>query len=90
MATLYCYIPQLPQAGSYTIEANADESAFRYRWSELVDDESFVEHGAWFPTRAAALRDAAANWDDAGSGGRLAATLRAAATRAEKKETATA
>lgn len=73
-----------PADGAYSIEPDDAGEQFRYVWSETVKGEGYTEAGHWKPSLAAALRDAADNWEDAGSGGRLAATLRAAATRAER------
>lgn len=89
MATLtppqYAYLPTDLTLGFYSIEQDAAGERFRYVWTDEVDATP-AEHGRWFESLSKALRDAADNWDESGSGGRLSATLRAAATRAEKKE----
>lgn len=81
----YAYMPTDLRLGFYAIEQNEAGTQFRYVWTDEVDATP-AEHGRWFGSLSRALRDAADNWDEAGSGGRLSATLRAAATRAEKKE----
>lgn len=81
----FAYSPADLTLGYYVIERNHAGDRFRYVWIEGASDEP-ADRGRWFDLVSRALRDAADNWDEAGSGGRLSATLRAAATRAEKKE----
>lgn len=81
----YAYMPTDLHLGFYAIEQNEAGTKFRYVWTDDVDATP-AEYGHWFGSLSRALRDAADNWDESGSGGRLSATLRAAATRAEKKE----
>ena len=81
---VYAYVPGDLERGAYRIESNNAGTRFRFFWSEVSRGEALTEAGRWFHSRAAALRAAAVDWDEAGSGGRLAATLRAAATRAER------
>lgn len=82
---LYAYLPTDLSLGFYAVEQNSDGTRFRWSWTDEEGAEP-TDHSHWFDTLSEALRAAANNWDEAGSGGRLAATLRAAATRAEKKE----
>lgn len=78
----YAYLPGDLSRGFYAIEQDEPGGRFRYVWvEEALGDPA--EYGRWCDSLGAALRDAADNWDEAGSGGRLASTLRAAATRAE-------
>lgn len=81
----YAFMPSDLAMGFYAVEQDVTGDRFRYVWFEERSAEP-AEHGQWFESLSLALRDAADNWDEAGSGGRLSAVLRAAATRAEKKE----
>lgn len=70
-------------AGGYRVEQNELGTLFRWSWHEPGEP---VQYGEWVSTRSEAFTAAATDWDECGSGGRLAATLRAAATRSRKKE----
>lgn len=89
MATItppqYAYLPTDLSLGYYAVEQNDDGTRFRWSWTD-EEGAKPTDYSPWFEKLSKALRDAADNWDEAGSGGRLSATLRAAATRAEKKE----
>ena len=80
--TQYAYDPSDLDKGFYVIEQNTRGDRFRHVWTEVDRGKLFTENGTWRTTVALALRAAAEDWEGAGSGGRLAATLRAAATRA--------
>lgn len=64
----------------YVIESAAN--GYRWLWIEPAFDND--SNGRWFVTLAEALRDAAADWEVAGSGGNQASVLKAQATRADK------
>ena len=80
---VYAYLPGVPEQGTYRIEVDPEKPRFRWVWKDDMG-EGTTETGWWCDSRAEALRAAAVDWDESGSGGRLAATLRAAATRAER------
>ncbi|MFE6966896.1 hypothetical protein ACFVAJ_17430 [Agromyces sp. NPDC057679] len=65
----------------YLIQARGTE----YRWIWTEPNEELDTDGYLHDSVHAALRDAARNWEDAGSGGRYSADLRRRATIAEKK-----
>ena len=56
---------------------------FRWVWYEPGEPD---EIGGWRATLSAALRNAAEDWDDCGTGGNRASVLRGAATKAERRE----
>lgn len=59
-----------------------------FRWIWLEQGEPEDSDDRWHPKLSSAIRAAADNWEDAGSGGRLAATLRGEATKHAKREDA--
>lgn len=65
----------------YTVVESGD--GFAWRWREPDGSEDYAEGRSW-PTVSAALRAAADDWDATGSGGALAARLRAAAAQYER------
>ncbi len=72
-----------PEEGFYDIEET--DEGFRWTWGEVAKGEAFHDVGKWRATRAEALEDAAADWDDNGTrytNPRLAGMLRALAERA--------
>ncbi|SDH38330.1 hypothetical protein [Microbacterium sp. 77mftsu3.1] len=79
MAGQYKSIPSDPTSGYYEIVSNR-EGQHRWVWREGGQTE---DTGTWVDDLPAALREAAQDWDDNGEGGRLSATLRIAARRAE-------
>lgn len=68
-------------AGHYVIVQSMDE-AYRWVWNEPSELPSYSSGG--YPTIHEALRAAAEDWDDCGSGGNLSKNLRLAATQYEK------
>jgi len=73
-----------PDLGSYEVSRGPD--GYRWTWCETAKGQFYKDHGEWWPTEAAAYRDAANDWEYNGNRtSRLAAQLRAAATRSEKK-----
>jgi len=69
----------------YVIEPNETHERYRWVWTEQDNQGAwFSEAGSWTDSYSKALRSAADDWDGAGSGGRLSATLRGAASRIEK------
>lgn len=73
-----------PSLGFYSIYSGPQ--GFRWGWEEIAKDEIHTDHGKWRDTEAEAFRDAADDWESNGnsSNRRLAGSLRAAATRAER------
>lgn len=63
----------------YIIESG--EQGFRWSW----DEEGVNDRGPWRTSLAAALRDAADDWDESGDGGNRSRVLRSVATREERR-----
>lgn len=69
-------------AGHYVIVEEEDDEGYRWAWKEPSESPDFSQEV--FKTISEALRAAAKDWDDCGSGTGLSKNLRLAATQYEK------